>query len=103
MNLVTVQNLLGWTMNLGLTPSVLSIPLGLSRDKIWREKLFLGLVQNESKAHRLISICTKPRKSFSHQFFALDKPSGIDNKNTQKVLLDVTHCKFSQEETYFHY
>ena len=29
---------------------VLSIPLGLSRDKIWREKLFLGLVQNESKA-----------------------------------------------------
>ena len=30
-------------------------------------KLFLGLVQNESKAHRLISICTKPRKSFSRQ------------------------------------
>ena len=50
-----------------------------SREKIWREKLFLGLVQNESKAHRLISICTKPRKSFYHQFFALDKPSGIDN------------------------
>jgi hypothetical protein len=63
---------------------LLSIPLGLSpppsREKIWREKLFLGLVQNESKAHRLISICTKPRKSFYHQFFALDKPSGIDNK-----------------------
>ena len=32
-------------------------------------KLFLGLVQNESKAHRLISICTKPRKSFSRQIF----------------------------------
>ena len=35
---------------------VLSIPLGLSpppsREKIWREKLFLGLVQNESKANR---------------------------------------------------
>ena len=29
-----------------------------SREKIWREKLFLGLVQNESKAIRLISICT---------------------------------------------
>ena len=37
---------------------VLSIPLGLSRDKIWREKLFLCLVQIESKVHRSISICT---------------------------------------------
>ena len=50
-----------------------------SREKIWREELSLGLVQNESKAHRLISICTKPRKSFSRQTLSLDKPSGIDN------------------------
>ena len=49
------------------------------REKIWREDLSLGLVQNESKAHRLISICTKPRKSFSRQTLSLDKPSGIDN------------------------
>ena len=39
---------------------LLSIPLGLSpppsRENILREELCLGLVQNESKAHRLISI-----------------------------------------------
>ena len=28
--------------------TVLSIPLGLSRDKIWREKLFLGLVRHRT-------------------------------------------------------
>ena len=48
---------------------ILSIPPGLSREIFWRETLFLCLVQNESKPHRLISICTKPRKSFSRQFF----------------------------------
>ena len=63
----------------------MSIPLGLSREKIWREKLFLGLVQIESKVHRLISICTKPRKSFSRQILSLDKPSGIDNRETMAV------------------
>ena len=64
---------------------VLSIPLGLSREKIWREKLFLGLVQIESKVHRLISICTKPRKSFSRQILSLDKPSGIDNTGSKEI------------------
>ena len=66
-----------------LYSKVLSIPRFVpppSREKIWREKLFLGLVQNESKAHRLISICTKHRKSFSRQILSLDKPSGIDNR-----------------------
>ena len=48
-----------------------------SREKIWREKLFLRLVQNESKANRLISICTKPRKKFSRQILSLDKPSAL--------------------------
>ena len=66
---------------------VLSIPLGLSREKILREKLFLGLVQIESKVHRLISICTKPRKSFSRQILSLDKPSGIDNTPARSPLL----------------
>ena len=51
---------------------VLSIPLGLSRDKIWREKLFLGLVQIEINLCTLLSICTKPRKSFSHQILSLN-------------------------------
>ena len=63
---------------------LLSIPLGLSRDKIWREKLFLGLVQIEINLCTLLSICTKPRKSFSHQILSLDKPSGIDNTALQK-------------------
>ena len=58
---------------------VLSIPLGLSRDKIWREKLFLGLVQIEINLCTLLSICTKPRKSFSRQIFSRDKRRGIDN------------------------
>ena len=48
-----------------------------SREKIWREELCLGLVQNESKANRLISICTKPRKNFSRQILSLDKPSAL--------------------------
>ena len=61
--------------------SLLSIPLGLSRDKIWREKLFLGLVQIEINLCTLLSICTKPRKSFSRQIFSRDKPSGIDNSH----------------------
>ena len=39
---------------------ILSIPLGLSREKIWREKLFLGLVQNEINLCTLLSFCTKP-------------------------------------------
>ena len=56
-----------------------------SRENIWRETLFLCLVQIESKAHRLISICTKHRKSFCRQNFSRDKPSGIDNSpRTQK-------------------
>ena len=68
--------------------TVLSIPLGLdpppSREKNWREELCLGLVQNESKAHRLISIRTKPRKSFSRQILSLDKPSGIQYSKCSK-------------------
>ena len=59
--------------------SVLSIPLGLSRDKIWREKLFLCLVQIEINLCTLLSFCTENRKSFSRQFFSRDKLSGIDN------------------------
>ena len=51
----------------------MSIPLGLSRDKIWREKLFLGLVQIEINLCALLSFCPKPRQSSG------DKPSGIDN------------------------
>ena len=47
----------------------MSIPLGLSGDKIWREKLFLGLVQIEINLCTLLSICTKHRKSFSRQIF----------------------------------
>ena len=38
--------------------------------KKWRETLFVCLVQIESKANRLISICTKHRKSVSHRFFS---------------------------------
>ena len=67
--------------------TLLSIPLGLSRDKIWREKLFLGLVQNESKVHRLISICTKPRKSFSRQIIFRDKPPAY-------LLIHTSSCYF---------
>ena len=65
---------------------LLSIPLGLSRDKVWREKLFLGLVQIEINLCALLSFCTKPRKIFSRQILSLDKPSGIDNtrKATRK-------------------
>ena len=58
---------------------LLSIPLGLSRDKIWQEKHFLCLVQIEINLCTLLSICTKHRKSFSRQIFSRDKPSGIDN------------------------
>ena len=48
-----------------LMSGTIALALGLSRDKIWQEKLFLGLVQIESKVHRLISICTnKPRICF---------------------------------------
>jgi hypothetical protein len=43
------------------------------------KRLLLFLQSRHVPPHRLISICTKPRKSFSRQFFALDKPSGIDN------------------------
>ena len=39
------KNLQAWGVISGRM--VLSIPLGLSRDKVWREKLFLGLVQIE--------------------------------------------------------
>ena len=49
---------------------LLSIPLGLSRAKNWREKLFLGLVQIEINLCALLSFCTKPRKSFSRQIFS---------------------------------
>ena len=59
--------------------AILSIPLNLSRDKIWREKIFLGLVQLEIDLLALLSFCTKPRKNFSRQILSLDKPSGIDN------------------------
>ena len=48
----------------------MSIPLGLSRDKIWREKLFLGLVQIEINLCALLSFCTKPRQSSSRQIFS---------------------------------
>ena len=39
---------------------LLSIPLGLSREKNWREQLFLGLVQIEINLVALLSFCTKP-------------------------------------------
>ena len=74
---------------------LLSIPLGLSRDKIWREKLFLGLVQNEINLFALLSICTKPRKSFSLQILSLDKPSGIDNTPSPGFNSDYRICTFS--------
>jgi hypothetical protein len=48
---------------------VLSIRLGLSREKIWREKLFLGLVQNEINLFALLSFCTKPEKVSFANFF----------------------------------
>ena len=54
------------------TTVVLSIPLGLSCDKIWRENLFLCSVQIEINLIALLSFCTKPRKSISRQIFSRD-------------------------------
>ena len=56
---------------------------------IWREELFLGLVQIEINLIALLSFCTKPRQSSSRQIFSREgggsKPSGIDNSpRTQK-------------------
>ena len=64
---------------------ILSIPLGLSRAKNWREKLFLGLVQIEINLSALLSFCTKPRKSFSRQIFSRD--GGGTNQVHPKTLL----------------
>ena len=66
---------------------VLSIPLGLSRDKIWREKLFLGLVQIEINLCALLSFCTKPRKSFSRQIFSLE--GGGTNQVESKIFINL--------------
>ena len=74
-----LQNQFHWLQLHKNESELLSIPLGLSRDKIWREKLFLGLVQIEINLLTLLSICTKPTKSFSRPIFSRDKPSGIDN------------------------
>ena len=50
-------------------PSVVSIPLGLSGEKNWRETLFLCLVQIEINLFALLSICTKRRKVSLAKFF----------------------------------
>ena len=74
-------------LDLGIPKNqLLSIPLGLSGDKIWREKPFLGLAQIEINLCALLSFCTKPRQSSSRQIFSRerggDKPSGIDNTDS---------------------
>ena len=48
---------------------LLSIPLGLSREKFWRQKLFLCLVQIEINLIALLSFCTKPEKVSFAKFF----------------------------------
>ena len=60
-------------------PSIVDSTWFVSGKNLARET-FSGLVQNESKAFRLISICTKHRKSFSRQILSRDKPSGIADR-----------------------
>ena len=66
---------------------VLSIPLGLSREKIWRQKIFYAWYKLKlicALYFQFVPICTKQRKNFSRQFFPRDKPSGIDNNVLQE-------------------
>ena len=54
------------------SPWILKHQLSPCVENIWRETLFLCLVQIESEANRLISICTKPRKRVSPNSFPGD-------------------------------
>ena len=87
-----------WSENVSIVDSTWFVPPP-SREKIWREELCLGLVQNESKSHRLMSICTKPRKGFSRQILSLDKPSGIDNIGHSNA--DRVHVQYTQRPCTF--
>ena len=49
------------------------------REKSGREKIFPGLVQIESTAHRWFWICTRTRNFFVRPDFPMAKASGIDN------------------------
>lgn len=46
---------------------------------------------NESKTHGLISICTKPRKSFSCKTLCMDKSSGIDNIKMKNEIFELVY------------